>query len=134
MLVQFKYPKTFDGIFDNIFRTDVLPNFIPYPAVDVIETKEGTSIVAELPGVKKEDLKLKFENNVLTISGERKPYQTSEDARVLLNELRVCNFNRSLEISHDVDIDKISAEITDGILQIDLPKSENVKPKEIQIK
>jgi len=119
---------------ENFFATDVMPVRTSVPALDVIEQDNELVVYAELPGVKKEDVKITFEKNVLTISTEPKPVEESEKAKYLLNEIRTSGFNRSIKFGVEVDSEKISAEMNNGILAITLPKTEDVKPKEISIK
>lgn len=134
MVVRVAYPNIIDELIEEFFTPafDVVPSV--YPAIDVAENDAATVVVAELPGVKKEDVTIKFENNVLTISGERKPYEIPQDARILLNEMRVRKFTRSLEIPHDVDGEKITAELNNGILRVTLPKAEVARTRTIEIK
>jgi len=87
----------------------------------------------ELPGIKKEDVKITFEKNVLTISGERKAVELPEKSKVLLQETRPREFSRSLKFTLDVDAEKISAVMNNGVLTVSLPKTEAVKSKEIVI-
>jgi len=134
MLVRFDYPRTLDNLINNFLDTDTVVSRNTFPTVDVLEEEGQTTVIAELPGVKKEDVKIKFENAVLTISGERKPYELPENSRVVLNELNVRKFNRSIQFEHDVDASKISADLTNGILRIVLPKSETAKARTIEVK
>jgi len=134
MLVRFDNPRTLDNLIEDFFVTDSVASPRVFPAVDITEEGNEITVVAELPGVKKEDIKISVENNVLTLSGERKPYEIPESAKVLLNEVRVRNFNRSMQFEHDIEVDKISAELTDGILRIVLPKAETAKVRTIEVK
>jgi HSP20 family protein len=134
MLVRFDYPRTYNNLVEDLFAADILPTSPTYPAVDVAQQENETVVIAELPGVKKEDVKITFENNLLTISGERKPYEIPYNARVLLNEVRVRDFSRSIEIAHDVDVDKISAEMNNGVLRVALPKAESARVRTIELK
>jgi len=104
-----------------------------FPAIDVAEHENEFVLLAEMPGVKKEDLKLTVENNALTLSGMRKPYEIPQDARVLLNEVRVREFSRSIEFPSDVEVDKIAAELQNGLLRVVLPKAERARVKRIEI-
>jgi HSP20 family protein len=133
MLVRFDYPKTYNTLIEDLLSTDCIPARSTFPAMDIVEKENETLVVAELPGVKKEDVKVTFENNVLTISGSRKPNEISEKADLLLNELRSGDFNRSIKFRRDVETTKMSAEMSNGILTITLPKAESVKAKEIHI-
>ncbi len=134
MFVRFDYPRNIDNLINNFLSTDTVVSRSVFPSVDVLEQEGQTTVIAELPGVKKEDVKIKFENAVLTISGERKPYELPDNARVTLNELNVRNFNRSIQFEHDVDAGRISADLTNGILKIVLPKSETAKAHTIEVK
>jgi HSP20 family protein len=113
--------------------TDCIPARSTFPAMDIVEQENEIVVSAELPGTKKEDVKITFEKNVLTISGERKPVELSEKAKVLLKETQSENFSRSVKLGYEIDSSKISAEMSNGILTITLPKTEAVKAKEISI-
>lgn len=134
MLVRFDYPKAIDNVIEDFFISDVITPRTIYPAIDVREEENAFKVLAELPGVQKEDIKISFENNVLTLSGERKPLEISQNAKILLNEVRNRKFNRSMQFEHDIEVDKISAEIRDGILSIVLPKTESAKERTIEVK
>jgi len=135
MLMQFDFPRTFDDLLGDFLITDIHPlTRSVFPAIDVAEHENETVVLAELPGVKKEDVKITFENNVLTLRGERKPYKIPENARVLLNEMRVREFSRSIEFDHGVDAARISAEMTNGMLRIVLPKAESARVRTIEVK
>jgi HSP20 family protein len=133
MLVRFDYPRSCDSLMNDFFATDRVPVSIQFPALDIIEQENEIVVSAELPGMKKEDVKITFEKNVLTMSGERKPVELSEKAKVLLKETQSDNFDRSVRLGFEVDASKISAEMSNGILTITLPKTEAVKAREISI-
>ena len=104
------------------------------PAIDVSENENESVIVVELPGVKKEDIKISVENGWLTLSGERKSFEAPEITRVLHREIESKPFARSIKLPHRVDTDKISAQLENGLLKISLPKAEEVRPRTIEIK
>lgn len=104
------------------------------PAVDVMENKSECVVVAELPGVTREDVAVTFERNILTITGERRSVQLPENARVLLQEHRPRSFRRSLRIPHEVVPTAISASLENGLLRIVLPKAETAKPRAIEVR
>ncbi len=104
------------------------------PALDIVESGDQTVIVAEIPGVQKEDVKLSVEKDILTIQASRKTNALPEKGTWLRNEIRTGEFSRSVRLPKGVDSGKISAELNNGILKVTLPKSEVVKPREIQIK
>jgi HSP20 family protein len=105
-----------------------------YPLMNVYDSKEEFVIVAELPGVKKEDIRLTVDNGMLTISGERKTHATPEKAEWLRNEIQTGNFSRVIGLPRQVNASGISAELTNGILRVVLPKAEEAKPREVKIK
>lgn len=102
------------------------------PRVDILETRDELLLFADLPGVKPEDLDVRFEKDELTIHGKCAPRH--EDVNYLSYEYGVGDFYRAFTISEAVDADKIAAELRDGVLTVRLPKSEKVKPRKIQIK
>jgi HSP20 family protein len=105
-----------------------------YPLMNVYDSKEEFVIVAELPGVKKEDIRLTVDNGLLTISGERKTHATPEKAEWLRNEIQTGNFSRVIGLPRQVNAGGISAELANGILRVVLPKAEEAKPREVKIK
>ena len=102
------------------------------PAVDVAETQEKIVVRAEVPGMKQEDIQIEFENGLLTIRGERK-IEKSEGKTWHRVERVYGNFSRSFTLPRTVDAEKISAAYREGILEIDVPKKEEAKPKNIRI-
>ncbi|RPI05440.1 MAG: Hsp20/alpha crystallin family protein [Ignavibacteriae bacterium] len=133
MFVRFDYPKTYGSCVNDFFATDRMPVSAQYPELDVIEQGNDFIVTAELPGVKKDDVKITFENNVLTISGSRKAKEVPEGAQQLLSELQSGDFSRSIKFRQDVNTASMAAEMNDGILTITLPKAESVKAKVINI-
>lgn len=122
-----------DGVLENIWRAPLARSVYQYPALDIAEHKDESVVVAEMPGVRKEDLKLSVQDGVLTISGERKAHQMPENSSWLRNEIRTGEFSRTIQLPHDVKADAISAELTNGVLRIVLPKADEVRPREIAI-
>ncbi|MDE1921599.1 MAG: Hsp20/alpha crystallin family protein [Candidatus Omnitrophica bacterium] len=104
-----------------------------YPALDVIEEKDQYILKADLPGMKKEDIKVSVENGILTIEGERKSETEHKDKQVYRVERSYGRFVRSLNLGSTVDSNKIRAAYKDGVLQLNVPKSEDAKPKAIDI-
>lgn len=103
------------------------------PNVDVSETKDEILVTAEMPGMKKEDIKLSVQDNVIILSGEKKSEEEKKDANFYRIERSFGSFCRSFTLPTPVEADKIKASFKDGILKVTLPKSEKVKPKEIPI-
>ena len=105
-----------------------------YPSVNIFDSNEDFIVVAEIPGVRKEDVHLTLDNGLLTISGERKVGAMPDKAEWLRKEIRTGSFSRVIELPRHVDGDRISAELSDGILRVVLPKAEEAKPREVKIK
>jgi HSP20 family protein len=105
-----------------------------YPAVDVFEDKDAVKIVAELPGVKPQDVKLSLESNTLTIRGEKKQQAEERSERVHRYERSYGSFERAFVLPSTVDGEKISAEYRDGVLTVTVPKAERARPREIPVR
>ena len=105
-----------------------------YPACDVFEDKEAVKIVAELPGVKAEDVKLSLENNLLTIRGEKKQEAEERSERVHRYERSYGSFERAFVLPSTVDAEKISAKYENGVLTVVVPKVERARPREIPVR
>lgn len=99
------------------------------PRVDVLETPEELLLVADLPGVRAEDLDLRFENGELTLHGRVQP----RGGAFLAQEYGVGNFYRAFTVSEQIDPDKISADLKNGVLVLRLPKREAARPKRIAV-
>lgn len=104
------------------------------PSMDVRENKDNFTVSLELPGLKKEDVKLTFREGTLTIEGERKQEEETGDVNIHRVERRYGKFLRSFQLPTQVQEGKIDAVFKDGILTIKVPKAEEVKPKEIEVK
>ncbi len=103
------------------------------PPVDIIENDEAIMVKAELPGIKKDDIQLKIHDGILTISGQKKSENNNEKEKIYRNERMYGPFCRSFSLPTTVDAGKIKASYKNGILTVNLPKVEAVKPKEIPI-
>ncbi len=134
MMLRFDFPKTLNDLLEDSLSSGAAATARCYPAMDVAEQENEFVAVVELPGVKKEDVKITFENDLLTVQGERKPYAIPDDARVLLNEMRVREFKRSIRVPVEIDVNNISAEMENGILRVVLPKSQEARIRTISIK
>jgi len=106
-----------------------------FPRVDIIEAEKELKINVELPGLKKEDVKLVVENGVLNISGSReKETESKEELNILRSEIFHGSFNRSFQLSEEYDSENIKAEFENGILSISIGKKMVEEPKERVIK
>jgi HSP20 family protein len=106
------------------------------PALDITEDEHSYTVSTELPGLKKEDVKIQFENGVLTISGEKRVEEETEgkDRSWHRMERRYGSFLRTVALPNTVAVDNADAKFEDGVLTIKLPKREDVKPKTLKIK
>ena len=104
------------------------------PAVDLYEDKDNVIVKAELAGMKKEDINISLHEGVLTLSGERTEDKEFKDAEVFRSERFLGRFQRTITLPSPVQMDKVNAAYKDGILTVTLPKTEEVKPKQIEVK
>jgi HSP20 family protein len=104
------------------------------PSVDIIEDENEYLVKADLPEVKKEDVKVTVENDVLTITGERKLEKEEKDKKYHRIERSYGTFLRSFTLPAGADGSKVSAEFKDGLLKVHLPKSEKAKQKAVEVK
>lgn len=103
------------------------------PAADVVENDKEYIIKAELPEVQREDVDVRLENGVITITGERRFERSSDEEKHHRIESFYGKFARSFSLPDDVDASKISAESTHGVLRVHLPKSKIEKPHSVKI-
>jgi len=102
------------------------------PKVDIYETKEAIILVADMPGVDEKTVDVVLDKNTLTISGTSEPL-SFKDYSIGYCEYDVGDYQRAFTISDEVDKDKIEATVKNGVLRLELPKAEQVKPKKIAI-
>jgi HSP20 family protein len=103
------------------------------PAFDVYEEKDNFIVKAELPGMKKEDITVSLQDGNLIISGERKTETKGEGAEVYRAERYFGKFQRSVALPVTVAANQVKAEYKDGVLTVTLPKSEEAKPRQINV-
>lgn len=103
------------------------------PALEVREDKDNFVVRAELPGLKREDIEVELHEGALVISGERKAEKVEEGVEVHRQERYYGKFQRALTLPTPVAADKIKAQYKDGVLTVTLPKTEEAKPKQIDI-
>lgn len=104
------------------------------PAADISETEQEYLVKAELPGVKREDVKVTQDDGVLTIEGERKYEKSEKDEKTHRTERFFGSFTRSFSLPDNADAKNIRAETKDGVLNVYIPKLKVEKPKPVQIK
>ncbi|MFS8636977.1 MAG: Hsp20/alpha crystallin family protein [Gemmatimonadota bacterium] len=103
------------------------------PAVDITERDDALVLTAELPGMRREDIEVELDNNVLTIRGEKKEEREEKGEERYLYERRFGSFSRSFTLPRTVDPDRISARYERGVLTVTLPKLEESKGKRIEV-
>ena len=104
-----------------------------FPKVDIFENKDHLMIEAELPGMTRDDFDLSFENNVLTLKGERKFEKKTDEGNYHRVERSYGSFARSFTLPQTVSVEGAKAEFENGILHVSLPKREEVKARKIEI-
>lgn len=109
-------------------------NAIWSPLTDISENKDSYQIKVDLPGLDKNDVKVSYENNVLSISGERKQESETNDNKYHRIERMYGKFYRSFTLPQHIKSDAIEAEFKNGQLLISVPKAEEAKPKQLEIK
>jgi len=103
------------------------------PAVDVLETDEDFVVVADLPGVKREDLELSVAGTLLTIKGDKKSEVPSEKRKVFRKETWVGSFTRTIDLPVEIDQDEVKAELKDGVLTVRVAKRDEAKTRTIAV-
>ncbi|NIR49565.1 Hsp20/alpha crystallin family protein [candidate division KSB1 bacterium] len=104
------------------------------PPVDISEDNENFYLRVELPGLNREDIKVNYEDGLLTLTGEKRAHKEEKDTNYHRIERSYGKFERSFRLSSNIVNDKISANFSNGLLSITLPKAEKAKPKEIEVK
>lgn len=139
------FPSTFIRPFEELERAfSRLPRFWDFPTqfepesrffvpIDLKETKEKYVLTAEVPGVKKEDIKINVSNGVLTITGETKAEKTEETEQMHYRERSYGKFSRSIRLPEKIDPKKIDAKYENGVVSIDIPKLEPEKEETINV-
>lgn len=124
--------RLFGTLFDSPFfeyqRTGLVP------ALDFIEGEDSYLVKVELPGVEEKDISVTLADGNLEIKGEKKEEKEEETELTYCSERRYGSFSRAVELPTGVDGEKVTANFKNGILEIELPKKEDVKPKEVKIK
>ena len=105
-----------------------------YPKVNVYEYDDKIGIVAEIPGLKKDQLNIEVEDGVLTVSGDKHGINEDDGAKILRRELKSSSFKRSFQLGELLNGEGVKANFKDGILSISIPKMEPVKPKKTFVK
>ncbi|UAY51167.1 Hsp20/alpha crystallin family protein [Ferruginibacter albus] len=131
--------RTFDGFVNDFFND--LPGrqlhngHFGFPPVNITEKENAYNLEVAAPGWQKENFNVKLDGNLLTISAEKKEETKDETAKVIRKEFKSKSFKRSFTVDENINAENISAKYENGVLQVELPKKEVVKPsaKEISI-
>lgn len=103
------------------------------PAVDIVDEKDQIRVKADIPGMKREDIEVNVENDMLTIRGKKKEEKETKEKDVLRCERYYGSFQRSLSLPASFNASKVNAVYKDGVLEITLPKKEGAKPKQMKV-
>jgi HSP20 family protein len=126
-----KLPAMFNDFFSDFFDDSVMSRdyFKSVPAVNISDRENDYMIEVAAPGFKKEDFKLQIDNDVLSISAEKKDEKSDDNSRFTRKEFSYASFERRFTLPELVESDKINAEYKDGLLSLTLPKKEEAKVK-----
>lgn len=142
MLVKRNYPlpqvnRFYNSLLDSFFNDSFLSESEEpvhwNPRMEVEETQEEFLLNVEIPGLSKKDIDISVKDNVINISGEKKEKVRKKDSQYHLNEIRYGHFCRSFQLPNNVDVDKIKGNWKEGILTVEIPKTEVAKPRKIEI-
>jgi HSP20 family protein len=133
----FRGTREIDAIFDNFFRFPLIAteddvDFVP--RVNVKDTDTQLTLVFEVPGMDKSKFKVTVKDNLLTVSGERSFKSEEKADNYLRTEIRSGQFSRSFTLPNTVVAEKVEADYRNGLLEITLPKREEVKPREVEVR
>jgi len=112
-------------------QTSPAPVFTP--AVDIFETEKEITLLADLPGVKNDNLSIDLNEDVLTLAGDVEPFE-KPDEQDLMIEYEIGRYYRQFTLSEIIDQENIAASLNDGVLRLRLPKAEKARPKKIEVK
>ena len=104
------------------------------PLVDILETEDHFVLMAYMPGVSKDNAKVKMEDNYLTLMGRLDRYDELKEMKYIVKETEFGNYYRKFNLTDSIDDSNIEAEMKNGVLTVVLPKHERIKPKTIEIK
>ena len=127
------FDTDFDRMFHDLFRPGGRVRAGSPVRMDIVEDKDAFKIVAEVPGMEKDMIKIVVNDGLLTISGEKTSDKDSKED-VIWSERYHGEFSRSFRLPDTVDASAISADYTNGLLEVKLPVKEEVKPREIEVK
>ena len=128
-----RFRRRMYNLFDEFERGGQGRNYTGWPYTQLYETSDGYTLRAEVPGLKQEELKIEVQQNTVTIGGERGP-DAPEGYSIHRQERPGGVFSRSFSFQSEVDPEKTTASLKNGILTIVLPRAATMKPRQIQVK
>ena len=138
-LVKWKPNRSMLNIFDDVERMvnqafggkpmNFEDSFTTTPPMNISESDSAYEVEIELPGVDKKEVTVNVVDGVLSVSGERKSQNNSENGNLIWNEISYGSFKRSFQLAGEIQEEKIKATFQNGMLSLDIPKAEEVKPK-----
>ncbi len=108
------------------------PGLVFTPQVDILETDKELVLLADMPGVRPEDINIDLRDDTLTLTGDVKPFENSDETAIMV-EYEVGKYYRQFSLSEIVDQEKIEAKTQDGVLRLTLPKVEKATPRKIAV-
>ena len=130
----FRAQSPFARLFGDLWDERRLAGLRWSPAVDVGETDGSYSITVELPGAKREDVSVEMHGDVMEVRGEKRSEREEKDERRHVIERSYGSFSRSFSLPANADASRIAANFKDGVLTIEIPKAQESKPKQVDIK
>ena len=128
------FEKEMNHLFHDILNESQSSDRVWQPVADLAETDKNYEVRLEIPGIKKEEIKISFQDGVLSIQGERRSEEKKEDKNYHRVERLYGKFERFFSLPNEVKGDEIKAGYNDGILTVEIPKTEKVLPRQIEIK
>lgn len=128
--------SNFDRLFDDGWRTSAAvatTATLTMPAT-IEETDTHYTLALDVPGIRKDDIKIEVVDDTVKISGEKTPTTTDKKKVVHFAERRYGRFERTFRFGDDANLDSIEAQVTDGVLHLAIPKKESAKPRRIEVK
>lgn len=138
-LVKRNYPtpdveRYYDKLFENFMNSASACTSSDWsPRMEVEESENDFRLFVEAPGMKKKDIDISVKDSVITISGEKKERVRKKDASYYLNEINYGKFSRSFKLPANVDVEAIKGHWDEGVLSVEIPKTELAKPRKIEI-
>ncbi len=133
-----RFRREIDRMFDEFFSEERFPALFgqegfAFPAIDVYDDGDKIVVKAELPGVNKDDIEIVVKDNELVIKGEKKKEEEVKEENYYYSERSFGRFVRSIRLPVEIKADEVKARFKNGILEIELPKVEEARPKEIKV-